>query len=75
MGPADVDALIRSGDVIQTPKEQGGGEGSRGSWDEYWNHAIKLSELTRCRLTQCSNCKDTATAHFSTAYASNSPEA
>ena len=47
MSADDVDALIRAGEAIQTPKERGGGEGSRGAWDEYWNHAIRLPQLSK----------------------------
>ena len=56
----DVDALIRQGRVVQTPKRDASGrqkEDRHGahvaSWDEYFNYAVQLSTLSEFFATAC----------------------
>ena len=42
---ADVDRLVEAGRVVRTPKLGSEKEGGGGSWDEYWNAALRVATL------------------------------
>ena len=50
---ADVQALLRSGGAVRTPKEGSEAAGGGGSWDEFWNTCMRMATLERFFESAC----------------------